>query len=157
MWRRVGCQEGKNSSCEKHTSGTDVNVSRCYAVATTIQHLAWSHINKDTGRCLTLILLSRWLRDKQSICQCRRLRRCRFDSWAGKIPWRREWQPTPVFSPRKFHGQRSLGGSSPWVAKSWTWMSDWAHTQRITLSIHSHQLYARHMTQCFTSGKHHCS
>ena len=29
-------------------------------------------------------------------------------SWIGKIPWRREWQPTPVFLPGEFHGQRSL-------------------------------------------------
>ena len=29
-------------------------------------------------------------------------------------PWRREWQPTPVFLPRKSHGQRSLAGYSPW-------------------------------------------
>ena len=32
----------------------------------------------------------------------------------GKIPWRREWQPTPVFLPREFHGQRSLVGYGPW-------------------------------------------
>ena len=37
-----------------------------------------------------------------------------FDSWVGKIPWRREWQPTPVFVPGEFHGQRSLVGNSPW-------------------------------------------
>ena len=30
-----------------------------------------------------------------------------------KIPWRREWQPTPVFLPGEFHGQRSLAGYSP--------------------------------------------
>ena len=29
--------------------------------------------------------------------------------WVGKIPWRRKWQPTPIFLPRKSHGQRSLG------------------------------------------------
>ena len=32
----------------------------------------------------------------------------------GKIPWRRKWQPTPVFLPGKSHGQRSLVGYSPW-------------------------------------------
>ena len=37
-----------------------------------------------------------------------------FDPWVGKIPWRREWQPTPVFLPGKPHGQRSLVGYSPW-------------------------------------------
>ena len=37
-----------------------------------------------------------------------------FDSWFGKIPWRRKWQSTPAFLPGKFHGQRSLVGYSPW-------------------------------------------
>ena len=35
-------------------------------------------------------------------------RRPGFDPWVGKITWRREWLPTPVFLPGKFHGQRSL-------------------------------------------------
>ena len=35
-----------------------------------------------------------------------------FDPWIGKIPWRRKWQPTPVFLPGKAHGQRSLVGYS---------------------------------------------
>ena len=34
-------------------------------------------------------------------------------SGVGKIPWRRKWQPTPVFLPQKSHGQRGLGGYSP--------------------------------------------
>ena len=38
----------------------------------------------------------------------------RFDPWVGKIPWRRDWQPTPVFLPGEFHRQRSLAGYSPW-------------------------------------------
>ena len=36
-------------------------------------------------------------------------RRRKFNPWVGKIPWRRKWQPTPVFLPGKSHGQRSLG------------------------------------------------
>ena len=36
---------------------------------------------------------------------------------SGKIPWRREWLPTPIFLPGKSHGQRNLGGYSPWVSK----------------------------------------
>ena len=35
----------------------------------------------------------------------------------GKIPWRRKWQPTPVFLPRKSHGQMSLAGYRPWGHK----------------------------------------
>ena len=37
-----------------------------------------------------------------------------FDLWVGKIPWRREWQPTPVFLPGQSQGQRSLAGYSRW-------------------------------------------
>ena len=36
-----------------------------------------------------------------------------FNPWVRKIPWRRKWQPTPVFLLGKFHGQRSLAGYSP--------------------------------------------
>ena len=40
-------------------------------------------------------------------------KRCGFDPWVGRIPWRRKSQPTPVFLPGKSHGQRSLAGYSP--------------------------------------------
>ena len=43
----------------------------------------------------------------------RRHKRRGFDPEVGKIPWRRAWQPTPVFLPGEFHGQRSLGEYSP--------------------------------------------
>ena len=45
---------------------------------------------------------------------CLKCRRTRFDPWVGKIPWTREWQPTPAFLPGEFHGQRSLACCSPW-------------------------------------------
>ena len=51
--------------------------------------------------------LSQWLSGKESACQCRRHK---FDPWVRKIPWRRKWQPTPVFLPGKSHRQRSLVG-----------------------------------------------
>ena len=44
---------------------------------------------------------------KESASQCRRLG---FNPWAGKIPWRRNWQPIPVFLPGESYGQRSLVG-----------------------------------------------
>ena len=47
---------------------------------------------------------------KESACQCKRHR---FDPWVRQIPWRRAWQPNPVFLPGKFHAQRSLAGHSP--------------------------------------------
>ena len=40
-----------------------------------------------------------------------------FDAWVGKIPWRRERLPTPVFWPGEFHGHRCLVGYSPWGRK----------------------------------------
>ena len=50
-----------------------------------------------------------------------------FDPWVMKIPWKRKWQPTSVFSPEKSFGQRRLAGYSPWgCKKSWTWLSNWA-------------------------------
>ena len=42
---------------------------------------------------------------KQRTCQCRRYKRCRFNPWVRKIPWRREWQPIPVFLPAESHCQ----------------------------------------------------
>ena len=50
--------------------------------------------------------------------------RCRFDLWVRKIPWRRKWQPTPVFLPEKSHGQRSLAVYSPWDRRVG---HEWAH------------------------------
>ena len=50
---------------------------------------------------------------KEPTCQCRRHKRHRFSPGVGEIPWRRAWQPTPVFLPGEFHGQRSLEGYSP--------------------------------------------
>ena len=41
-----------------------------------------------------------------------------FSLWVGNIPWRREWQPTPVFLPGESHGQRSLAGYSPWACET---------------------------------------
>ena len=53
---------------------------------------------------------ARWCRGEQSDCQCRRCKRRRFDPWIGKIPWRRELLPTPVFLPGESHGQEEPGG-----------------------------------------------
>ena len=75
--------------------------------------------------------LPRWLSGWRTCLQRRRHRRCGFDPWVGKIPWRRAWQPTPVFLP---------GESRGWawwtvihsVTKSWTqrkWLSTHTHTQ----------------------------
>ena len=63
------------------------------------------------------ILYYRWPSSKESSCQCRRHKRWGFDPWVRKIPWSRKWQPTPIFLPGKFHGQKSLAGYNPWDSK----------------------------------------
>ena len=67
-----------------------------------------------------IIGLPKWLSSTQSACQCRRHR---FNPWVGKIPWRRKWQPTPVFLPRKSQEPKSLGATVHALTKSQTLLS----------------------------------
>ena len=69
------------------------------------------------------------LSSKVSICQCKRHR---LDPWVRKNPWRRAWQPAPIFLPGESHGQRSLAGYRPWGRKE----SD--TTKQLTLSLSLH-------------------
>ena len=57
--------------------------------------------------------LSLGFRVAQMVKNCLQCRRPGFDPWFGTIPWRRAWQPTPVFLPGESHGQKSLVGYSP--------------------------------------------
>ena len=65
----------------------------------------------------------------------RDMQETRFNPWVGKMRWSRKWQPTPIFFPGEFHGQRSLAG-----AKSWTWLSDWAATVTLTFGSYLFRL-----------------
>ena len=60
-----------------------------------------------------ILIFPRWLTGKESTCHSRRHRRLGFNPWVRKIPWSRKWQPTLIFLPGKFHGQRRLAGCSP--------------------------------------------
>ena len=62
---------------------------------------------------------------KESTCNARP----GFDPWVRKIPWRRKWQPTPVFFPGKSHGLRSLAGYSPWGHKESDMNEATSHTR----------------------------
>ena len=74
--------------------------------------------------------------------QCRRPS---FDPWVRKIPWRRDWRPTPVFFPGEFHRQRSPVGYSSWGHKEmdtneWLRLTNWligyqSDQQRVMLFI----------------------
>ena len=59
-------------------------------------------------KTLTFFGLPWWLKRIHLLC-----RRRRFDSWVRRIPWRKQWVPTPWFLPGKSHRQRSLTGYSP--------------------------------------------
>ena len=86
--------------------------------------------------CYCANWLPRWLSGKESACQCRRYKRCQFDPWVGKIPWRRKWQPTPVFLPGESHGQRSLVGYSPWGHRvRHDWVTEHTHTYAVITII----------------------
>ena len=50
---------------------------------------------------------------KKLLANAKDVKRQEFNPWVGKIPWRRAWQPTPVFLPGESHGHRSLEGYSP--------------------------------------------
>ena len=64
-----------------------------------------------------------------------KLRGCGFNSWVGKIPWRRKQQPTPVFLPGESHGQRNPAGYIVHgVAKSWTRLNHFPHTRYLLVS-----------------------
>ena len=68
------------------------------------------------GTHSSILGLALWLSWSRIHLQCGRPG---FNPRVGKIPWRRERLPTPVFWPGEFHGLYS-----PWVAKSWTQLSD---------------------------------
>ena len=90
-----------------------------------------------TGEQTKALELPRWDSGKESTCQCRRLR---IDPRVGKIPWSRKWQPTPVFLPGKFHGQRSLVGYSPWGCK------ELDPTEHLRARTHAHQVSGNRST-----------
>ena len=69
---------------------------------------------------------------------CRRLG---FIPWVRKNPWRRKWQPTPVFLPGESHGQRSLSGSSSWGHKE-SYMTKWL-SMHVLPQGHYMYLYSR--------------
>ena len=88
-----------------------------------------------------LLGLPRWCFRKEPACQCRRCKRhkrCGFCPWVGKIPWRRAWQPTPVFppgeSPRTEKPGRLQSTGSHRVRHDWSDLDKdclwWAHHQK---------------------------
>ena len=109
FWRRVRKGEKHRDNGADRYTDPYLQAGHCF------KHFRC--INSFTPHYNPSIWLPRWCCPKESACQ---QRRHRFNPWVGKIPWKRKWQPTPVFLPGKSHGQRGLAGYSPWVCKSWT-------------------------------------
>ena len=91
---------------------------------------------------------------KELAYQCRRLNNFGFDTWVGKIPWRRAWQPTPIFLPEKSHGQKSLAGYSPWGHKELD-MTEATYHHHIFISNISKRLIF--VATCFLLLFHRCN
>ena len=137
LWGFSGGSDGKESACNAETQvrslGREDPLVKGMATHSSI--LAWripwteepgglqstglQRVGHDRATSLsffhflglsTLQGLPWCLSAKESTCQCRRHS---FDPWVGKIPWRRKWQPPPVFLPGESHGWSSLVGYSP--------------------------------------------
>ena len=73
---------------------------------------------------------SRWLIWQRICLQCRSPG---FSPWVRKIPWRKEWQPTPAFLPGESHGQRSLTGYRAQTHKESDTTEQWTLSSKDTL------------------------
>ena len=73
---------------------------------------------------------------KNPLANAGRCRRRWFNPWVRKIPWKRKWQPTPVFLLSKSHVQRNLAGYSPQSLKELDTIE--------RLSTHSQEIYLRY-------------
>ena len=94
-------------------------------------------LNVKQSKMLLAILhemmeIPRWHSSKEFARQCWSHKRCRFDPWVGKIPWKRKYQLAPIFFPRKFQGQRNLVGYSQWGHK------DLDPTEQLSSRTHTH-------------------
>jgi len=90
--RPWGCKE--SDTTEQLNNSNEALVGMVWAFRT----LQWFYTNMNHKG------LPRWCSGKEFACQCRRHKRHEFDPLVGKIPWKRTWQPAPLFLPGKFHG-----------------------------------------------------
>ena len=142
MWDTQIPSLGWEGPLEKEWLPTPVFLPReFYGQRSLVGSSPWSHKDLDMTKVTDLTHTHAWSSrvfpngsQVKIHLQCRRQRRRVFDSWVGKIPWRRKWQPTPVFLPGESHWQRSLVGYNPKVSKNRTRLSDWARTYMTKLA-----------------------
>ena len=125
----MGSQRVELNRVTKHSTAHSFHTGYCVSHWDTAPRLGdltaeWSLLQAFTWH--NEVLMAQQIR----VClQCRRHRRFRFNPWVGKILWSRKWQPTSIFLPGKFHGQRSLTGYTSWGHKE-TGLSAHIHTER---------------------------
>ena len=89
--------------------------------------------------------VAEWLSGKESTCYCREHQRPRFYPWVRKIPWRRKWQPIPVFLPGKIPWTEEPGGPQSMGSKE----SD--TTERLSIQAPGHVIgsFSSFQVSCF--------
>ena len=117
------------------TQGSNPGLLHCkrilYWLSHQGSHITGSYLNYRISLTSLLPVDPGGTSGKEPDCQCRRCKRCTFDLWVGKIPWRRAWQPPPVLLPGESQGQRSLAGYIPQGHKG-IWLK-WLSTHTCTL------------------------
>ena len=103
---KTGEEAGSCSSCLRPSQDDN---TKTYLVST-----CRSMIPPRVKTVSALSSISSGASGEERTCRCRRQE---LDPWARKVPWKRDWQPTPVLLPGEAHGQRSLAGYSPWGRK----------------------------------------
>ena len=88
----------------------------CYSIVPVFDIICWSSLLQEFSS-LTTCFFPGGTRGKESACQHKRCKWCGLDFWARKIPWRRDFPPTPIFLPGKFHRLRNRADYSPWGRK----------------------------------------
>ena len=77
-----------------------------YITIEQLKYITLIYITHTLGTSLVAQMVKNWLAVWETWVQ--------FSPWVGKIPWRREWLPTPALWPGEFHGQRILAGYKKW-------------------------------------------
>ena len=104
-------------------------------------NLEYLHLISHSSPVRTTLLSIKWRNGTSLVVQAVKnlpaMQRQGFDPRVRKIPWRREWQPTPVFLPGESPGPRNLAGSGPWGPK------ELDTTERLALSFSDEELELR--------------
>ena len=76
---------------------------------------------------------------KESVCQCRRYKRCQFDPWVKKVPWRRKWLPTPVFLPARIPQTEEPGRLQSMASRGvrHAWATGHTHAQHVIINYYN--------------------